>query len=164
MSGKSYSKSFQIELNYNASKNISTRIAYKNENVRTSYKDGFKRRPLRPYSRFFFNIEYNTVNTNGKGWRNDFTYNIIGKQRIPANLLDLNGFVASSYGIINFQTAKVFSPKFELYLGGENLMNVRQKHPIIAADYPFGRNFDASLVYAPVFGRFLYSGIRFNLN
>ena len=164
LSGKSFSKSFQIELNYKASNNISTRIAYKNENVKVSYRDGFKRKPLRPYSRFFFNIEYNTVSTNGKGWRNDFTYNIVGKQRVPANLLDLNGFVASSYNIINFQTAKVFSPKFELYLGGENLLNVRQKNPIIAADNPFGRNFDASLVYAPVFGRFLYSGIRFNLN
>jgi len=164
LSGKSFSKSFQIELNYKASKNISTRIAYKNENVKVSYRDGFKRKPLRPYSRFFFNIEYNTVSTNGKGWRNDFTYNIVGKQRVPANLLDLNGFVASSYNIINFQTAKVFSPKFELYLGVENLLNVRQKNPIIAADNPFGRNFDASLVYAPVFGKFLYSGIRFNLN
>ena len=164
LSGKSFSKSFQIELNYKASNNISTRIAYKNENVKVTYRDGFKRKPLRPYSRFFFNIEYNTVSTNGKGWRNDFTYNIVGKQRVPANLLDLNGFVASSYNIINFQTAKVFSPKFELYLGGENLLNVRQKNPIIAADNPFGRNFDASLVYAPVFGRFLYSGIRFNLN
>ena len=164
LSGKSFSKSFQIELNYKASNNISTRIAYKNENVKVSYRDGFKRKPLRPYSRFFFNIEYNTVGTNGKGWRNDFTYNIVGKQRVPANLLDLNGFVASSYNIINFQTTKVFSPKFELYLGGENLLNVRQKNPIIAADNPFGRNFDASLVYAPVFGRFLYSGIRFNLN
>ncbi len=164
LSGKSFSKSFQIELNYKASKNISTRIAYKNENVRISYRDGFKRKPLSPYSRFFFNIEYNTLNINGKGWRNDFTYNIVGKQRVPANMLDLNGFVASSFNIINFQTAKVFSPKFELYLGGENLLNVRQKNPIIAADNPFGRNFDASLVYAPVFGRFLYSGIRFNLN
>jgi len=164
LSGKSFSKSFQIEFNYKASNNISTRIAYKNENVRTSYRDGFKRRPLRPYSRFFFNIEYNTVNTKGKGWRNDLTYNIIGKQRIPSNLFHSNGFVASPYSLINFQTAKVFSSKFELYLGGENLLNVRQKNPIIAADNPFGRNFDASLVYAPVFGRFLYSGIRFNLN
>ena len=164
LSGKSYSKSFQIELNYKASNNISTRIAYKNENVRISYKDGFKRKPLRPYSRFFFNIEYNTVNTDGKGWRNDLTFNIVGKQRVPSNLLNLNGFVTSSYNIINFQTAKVFSSKFELYLGGENLLNVRQKNPIIDADNPFGRNFDASLVYAPVFGRFLYSGIRFNLN
>ena len=164
LSGKSFSKSFQIEFNYKASNNISTRIAYKNENVRTSYRDGFKRKPLRPYSRFFFNIEYNTVNNKGKGWRNDFTYNIVGKQRIPSNLFHLNGFVASPYSLINFQTAKVFSSKFELYLGGENLLNVRQKNPIIAADNPFGRNFDASLVYAPVFGRFLYSGIRFNLN
>ncbi len=164
LSGKSFSKSFQIEFNYKASNNISTRIAYKNENVRTSYRDGFKRKPLRPYSRFFFNIEYNTVNTNGKGWRNDFTYNIVGKQRIPSNLFHSNGFVASPYSLINFQTAKVFSPKFELYLGWENLLNVRQKNPIIAADNPFGRNFDASLIYAPVFGRFLYSGMRFNLN
>mgnify|MGYP001348263123 CR=1 FL=1 len=164
LSGKSYSKSFQIELNYKVLNNISTRIAYKNENVRILYKDGFKRKPLRPYSRFFFNIEYNTLNNDGKGWRNDLTFNVVGKQRVPSNLLNLNGLIASSYSLINFQTAKVFSPKFELYLGGENLFNVRQKNPIIAADNPFGRYFDASLVYAPVFGRFFYSGMRFNIN
>jgi len=164
LSGKSYSKSFQIELNYKVLNNISTRIAYKNENVRILYKDGFKRKPLRPYSRFFFNIEYNTLNNDGKGWRNDLTFNVLGKQRVPSNLLNLNGLIASSYSLINFQTAKVFSPKFELYLGGENLFNVRQKNPIIAADNPFGRYFDASLVYAPVFGRFFYSGMRFNIN
>ena len=122
-----------------------------------------KRKPLRPYSRFFFNIEYNTVSTNGKGWRNDFTYNIVGKQRVPANLLDLNGFVASSYNIINFQTAKVFSPKFELYLGGENVGNYRQRSAIIGANDPFGADFDAAQVYAPIFGGMVYLGLRLKI-
>ena len=67
------------------------------------------------------------------------------------------------YGLWNAQLTRVFSPQFEVYLGGENLANQRQVNPVIGIDQPFGRNFDASLVYAPVFGRMIYAGLRFNL-
>ena len=52
---------------------------------------------------------------------------------------------------------------FEIYLGGENLNNESQARPILSADQPFSSNFDSSLVYAPVFGRMMYVGLRYNL-
>ena len=58
---------------------------------------------------------------------------------------------------------KVFSTKFEVYLGGENITNVRQKNPIIAADDPFGANFDTTFVYGPIFGSMYYAGLRFKI-
>ena len=52
---------------------------------------------------------------------------------------------------------------FEIYIGAENLNNKQQVRPIISADEPFSLNFDSSLVYAPVFGRMMYVGFRYNL-
>jgi hypothetical protein len=40
---------------------------------------------------------------------------------------------------------------------------ILKKAPIIAAEDPFGINFDSAQVYAPVFGRMLYAGLRWNL-
>jgi hypothetical protein len=49
-------------------------------------------------------------------------------------------------------------------LGGENLGSYKQLNPIISADDPFGSTFDTSLVYAPIFGKMFYAGLRFKLN
>jgi hypothetical protein len=66
--------------------------------------------------------------------------------------------------LFNLQVTKVFSKKFELYVGGENLTNLKQKNPILAVDNPFGENFDSTIIYAPIFGRMFYSGLRFKID
>jgi hypothetical protein len=58
---------------------------------------------------------------------------------------------------------KVFSPKFEVYVGGENITNVRQNNPILGANDPFGSNFDTTFVYGPIFGSMYYAGMRFKI-
>ena len=163
LAGKSFANSFQLGMDYAPFKNISTRFAYKNYQVKTTYLDGLKQRPLQPEHRFFANADYNNVTTEGKGWRADLTYHFVGEQRLPTNPRDGVDFSAGAYGLWNAQLTRVFSPQFEVYLGGENLANQRQANPVVGVDQPFGRNFDASLVYAPVFGRMVYAGLRFNL-
>ena len=163
LEGESYAKSFQLGMDYAPFKNVSTRFAYKNYQVKTTYLDGLKQKPLQPEHRFFANADYNNVDETGKGWRADLTYHFVGQQRLPTNSRDGQGFSAAAYGLWNAQLTRVFSPQFEVYLGGENLSNQRQVNPVIGIDQPFGRNFDASLVYAPVFGRMIYAGLRFNL-
>jgi hypothetical protein len=71
---------------------------------------------------------------------------------------------SNSYSLLNAQVTKVFSKKFEMYFGVENLTNLKQKNPILAADNPFGENFDSTIIYAPIFGRMLYSGLRFKID
>lgn len=163
LAGKSYANSFQLGFDYVPTKNVSTRFAYKNYQVKTTYLDGLKQRPLQPEHRFFVNADYNNVTAEGKGWRADLTHHFVGEQRLPTNPRDGLDFSAAAYGLWNAQLTRVFSPQFEVYLGGENLANQRQLNPVIGIDQPFGRNFDASLVYAPVFGRMIYAGLRFNL-
>ena len=70
---------------------------------------------------------------------------------------------SAPYQLLNSQITKVFSNKFEVYFGGENLTNVQQKNPILASDNPFGANFDTTIVYAPIFGRSIYAGLRFKI-
>ena len=163
LEGESYAKSFQLGMDYAPIKNVSMRFAYKNYQVKTTYLNGLKQKPLQPEHRFFANADYNNVDETGKGWRADLTYHFVGEQRLAANPRDGQGFSAPAYGLWNAQLTRVFSPQFEIYLGGENLSNQRQANPVIGIDQPFGRNFDASLVYAPVFGRMIYAGLRFNL-
>jgi outer membrane receptor for ferrienterochelin and colicins len=163
LEGESYAKSFQLGMDYAPIKNVSMRFAYKNYQVKTTYLDGLKQKPLQPEHRFFANVDYNNVDETGKGWRADLTYHFVGEQRLAANPRDGQGFSAPAYGLWNAQLTRVFSPQFEIYLGGENLSNQRQANPVIGIDQPFGRNFDASFVYAPVFGRMIYDGLRFNL-
>jgi outer membrane receptor for ferrienterochelin and colicins len=163
LEGESYAKSFQLGMDYAPIKNVSMRFAYKNYQVKTTYLDGLKQKPLQPEHRFFANVDYNNVDETGKGWRADLTYHFVGEQRLAANPRDGQGFSAPAYGLWNAQLTRVFSPQFEIYLGGENLSNQRQANPVIGIDQPFGRNFDASFVYAPVFGRMIYAGLRFNL-
>ena len=41
---------------------------------------------------------------------------------------------------------------------------MRQKNPILASENPFGDYFDGTIIYAPIFGRMFYSGLRFKIN
>jgi hypothetical protein len=55
------------------------------------------------------------------------------------------------------------SRNFEMYFGGENIGNYRQRKAILGAMNPFGANFDTSIIYAPVFGQMFYAGMRFKI-
>ena len=71
---------------------------------------------------------------------------------------------SEDYFLMNAQITRVFGERLELYLGGENLFNYTQKRPILSAGDPFGEYFESSLVWAPVFGRMFYGGLRFTID
>ena len=165
LEGKSYAKSFQIELDYSISNNVKIKSAFKNYNVKKQYNSGFKQNPLTPKNRFFTNLDFSSnLNENGKQWKFDFTYNWIGQQRLPIHS-DQSLFkgLSPTYTLLNTQLTRVFSEKFEIYIGGENIGSYTQKTPILDSENPFGTNFDSSLVYAPILAPMLYAGIRLKL-
>lgn len=165
LEGESFSRSFQLELNYIPFRNTALRAAYKNYTVKTTYGGDLLQRPLQPQNRFFANFEYiKQEATKGKEWRFDLTLHTLGKQRLPNNIRDGNNAFAPAYALWNSQITRVFSPSLEMYFGSENLTNYKLNTPIVSADQPFGRNFDTTLLYAPVFGRMLYTGLRYKLN
>jgi hypothetical protein len=104
--------------------------------------------------------------TNLNKWQFDFTTQLNGDSRIPTtaeNPITYQRPTSSPvYTILNAQVTKRFK-RFEVYAGGENLSNYKQKDPIIASDDPFGPYFDSSLIWGPVDGIKIYAGFRYIL-
>ncbi len=168
LDGKSIANSFQIELNYSLVKNLNLRTAYKYFDITTDFKSGNLEKPIQPKNRFFANLSYETeLQENIAQWKFDVTFNSIGKQRLPNTVSNPIQYQLDEYSepyqLLNSQITKVFSGKFEVYMGAENLTNVQQKNPILASNEPFGLNFDSTIVYSPIFGRSVYAGLRFKI-
>lgn len=168
LKGKSYATSLQIEFNYELANRFSLRSAYKYYDIQTQYLSGVYQRPLQAKHRFFGNLEYETGRGKSGGqWRFDATYNWLGKQQLPVTASnpsqDRLPEFSPSYSLINAQVTRVFSSNFEIYIGGENIGNYKQNKAILGAENPFGPNFDASIVYAPIFGQMYYAGLRFKI-
>ncbi|GHC47816.1 TonB-dependent receptor [Ulvibacter litoralis] len=169
LKGSSYANSFQAEFNIVLAKGLDFRSAYKYYEIKTAYNSGMLKKPLTPSHRIFGNISYETYRkTNNAHWKFDATYNWLGEQRFSSTAESPSEYKLPAYSpsvaTLNAQVTKVFSNKFEVYLGGENITNVKQDNPIVSSENPFGANFDTTFVYGPIFGSSYYAGLRFKLN
>lgn len=157
LDGRSFSNSFQAEISYTVSKTIDFRMAYKYLDVRATYDGKLQQQVLLPKHRGFFNLAYKTRN---KLWELDFTTSVYGSSRLPGTMSSENRSLV--YPIINMQITHNYK-KWEFYVGGENLGNYRQENPIINAENPFGKTFDATRIWAPIYGINGYVGVRFTI-
>ncbi|MFY0628417.1 MAG: TonB-dependent receptor [Reichenbachiella sp.] len=163
LNGQSFAHSFQIEGNYVILKRLNLKAAYKYYNVQSTIGGVLQQVPFASKHRVFANMGYETK---FEKWQFDVTMQWFGAKRLPN----------TSDKPVEFQRPE-FSPDFflmngqvsrnfrwgSIYLGGENLLNFKQTDPIIDAENPFGNNFDASIVWAPIAGRVVYAGFRFKL-
>ncbi|MGB5417885.1 TonB-dependent receptor plug domain-containing protein, partial [Algibacter sp.] len=169
LNGKSFANSFQVEFNYNAFENFDVRMAYKFYDVKTDYNSGRLERPLTPKQRLFANVGYETNHDEEQfgHWKFDVTFNWLSDQRYASTTSNPAEYQlperTPTVATLNAQITKVFSSQFEVYLGGENITNLRQSNPILGADDPFGANFDSTFVYGPIFGSMYYAGLRYKL-
>ena len=159
--GDSVSNSTQLEFMFSKN-NWNLTAAYKTYDVNNFYKDGLKEKPLQPKNIVFFNYGIESNRVGEKLWKFNFTYNRLGKQRLMQNTRDREIYAEPHYSI-NSQITRVFSNKFEVYLGGENINNFKQDNPIIMASDPYSKDFDASIIHGPIFGSTYYMGLRFKI-
>lgn len=168
LKGKSFANSLQVDFNVEIIKHLNLRTAYKYFDISTDYQSGSFQRPLQAKHRFFANVEYAThIVEKGKQWKFDYTFNWLGKQQLPNTATnpeqDRLPEFSPSFAVMNAQITRTFSSVFEVYVGGENIGNYRQKKAVLGNDNPFGPNFDTSIVYAPIFGQMYYAGLRFKI-
>ena len=144
------------------------RLAYRWLEVRTNFISGLKQKPLTAKHRLFANFSYETQpSLKGKNWMFDLTGQWIGEQRIPTtsdNPVEYQRSTSSpSFMLFNAQITHNLNKRWAIYGGMENIFDFRQDNPIIDPENPFGNNFDASLVWGPIFGRMVYGGVRFRI-
>ncbi len=170
LQGRSFSNSFQAEVNYSPAKRMDVKLAYRVFDVQNDVLTPTGELTLLPKQfinrdRFLMNLAYATKFDK---WKFDFTWQWNGSRRIPntneahVHSATSPSVFAPAFSNINAQITKAFF-KWEMYVGGENLNNFTQKDPIIGASDPFGKNFDASMVWGPVIGRMVYVGMRYKI-
>ena len=163
LNGKSFANSFQIEGNYAFNDFLSVKGAYKFYDVKTTIDGELRQVPFNSRDRFFLNTSYATKYDR---WEADFTLQWYGSKRLPDTSDKLPEFqretTTPDYFHANAQVSRGFRWG-NVYIGSENLLNFTQSNPIIDAESPFGDEFDASLVWAPVAGRMIYAGLRYKI-
>ena len=167
LNGKSFSNSFQSEINFSVNRRLDIRTAYRFLDVKTKYKSGLIEKPLLSKHRGFLNIAYSTRKIKNRQWKIDLTTQWIGSQRIPFTGDNDSVFQllerSEGYLLLNGQLTRTFGKKIDAYLGVENALNYRQVNPILSSENPYSEYFDSALIWAPIFGRMVYLGFRFTI-
>ena len=156
---RSRSHSVQAEITLWPVARFEILLAYRFNDVRYQSQGQWREKALMSPHKALVNLNYSTRYDK---WKFNLCLQVNGPQRLP----DMSGNAASSlpehapaYCILNGQITKKFR-KWEIYAGAENMLNYKQKNPIVDAENPFGENFDATVVYAPITGIMGYVGVR----
>lgn len=154
LDGISYSHTFQIDATYPFFEGFSLLGAFRYNDVKTTINGKLRDKPL---SSRYKGLVTATYKTPLEIWQFDLTLQINGDSRMP------DGFgTFDAYPILNAQILKWFRWG-NIYIGGENLTNFKQKNPIIGCHDPWGENFDATMIWGPVDGIMVYAGIKWKL-
>ncbi|MCC6411591.1 MAG: TonB-dependent receptor [Saprospiraceae bacterium] len=163
--GKSYSNSLLAVWNYNVFPGFDMKLAYKFNDVQSTYSDNVVRQaPLVAQHRGLVSLDYTTP---GKLWSFNTHMQIVGSQRLPDNSEVPHEYIhdfpqnSPVYGILNAQITRHW-PKFEIYVGGENLTGFQQHNAIIAANDPWSPYFNGSQIWGPMMRQVGYVGVRFS--
>ena len=165
LNGKSYSNCAQIQLDYELFKNFDVSAAFRYTDVKMTINDSLREKPFVNRYKGLLTLSYAPGT-----WQFDLITQFNGDSRIP----DMSGNATAVadgqnlerspfYVIMNAQITKRLGEQWEIYAGGENLTNYKQKHPLVAASEPFGNDFDASMVWGPLSGIRGYVGFRFQI-
>ncbi|MBK8608844.1 MAG: TonB-dependent receptor [Chitinophagaceae bacterium] len=164
LSGKSYSNSFQAQVNVEPIRHLEMRLAYRLFDVKSTFSGQLIERPLISKHRAFANLAYEI-----RGFKLDYTITYNGRKRLPGTAANTPAYQLPDYSptfiTMNTQVSRTFGKKypFDIYIGVENLTNYFQENVIVAAAQPFGQYFDASMVWGPVSGRMVYGGLRLTI-
>lgn len=163
LEGKSFSNSLQLEANYELVKGLAVTAAFRLNDVKMTFGESLLEKPLVNKHKGLISLSYVT---SLKKWQFDLTTQFNGQTRLPStdSYPEIHRRPANSpsYTILNAQVTKYFR-KWNVYLGGENLTNYKQAHPVISAEKPFGNHFDSSMIWGPILGIKVYAGLRYTL-
>lgn len=172
--GRSFTDTFQADFNVEVFDGFTVTLTGRYTNAKQTLADrGLVEKPMTSRYKGVLNLQYAT---NLNKWIFDFTASVNGPCRVYDFMRELkdesgeylypNG-TSPAYPLLYLQVTKRFKG-LDVYIGGENLTNYRQKNVIFGskdasgyrADLP---DFDASCVWGPLMGIKVYAGLRFTL-
>lgn len=170
LDGESRSHVFQVEASYPFFRGFNATLAYRYTDSKTTYIDAqgnksLRERPLTSRFKALGSLQYKTPKNL---FQFDATIALNGAGRMPDPYTKADGTLSwdreyNAFPQLNAQVTYNIRKNFSLYIGGENLTDFTQKNPIIAADQPWGNDFDPTMTWGPIDGWMLYAGLRFNL-
>lgn len=155
--GKSFTNNVQLDFGIEPLPRFTITLTGRYTDARqTLLSQTFDIKPMTSRYKGVLNLQYAT---NLQKWIFDFTASING----PCRLWDfMGGGESQAYPLLYAQVTKRFKG-VDVYIGGENLTNYRQKDPILYASDPFDSRFDASCVWGPLAGIKVYAGVRLTI-
>ena len=170
LDGRSYSNTYQIDLTLEPIERFSILTTFRFTDSRIHLAQlGIVERPLMSKYKGVFNVQYATRMSK---WIFDVTAQLNGPSRLP---YFANSVQTTPSGVVNPEPE--YSPVYpmfyaqvtrrlrgvDIYIGGENLANYIQPNPIIDAQNPFSRDFNATVIWGPLMGMKVYVGLRYTL-
>jgi len=164
LKGKSYADVWQTDISFSVFRGFDVFTAFRYNLNRITLTGGDQHylveKPLVSKYRGVVNLSYATK---FKKWVFDFTTQLNGPSRIPsATGYTTNATKSPAFPLYFAQITKN-TKRLDFYLGIENLMDYRQPNPIINAENPFVKGFDASQIWGPMMGRKIYMGVRLRI-
>lgn len=162
--GKSISNSIKGELNLAIDQIITLKLAYNYLDVFRKVNDQKQVLPFFAKHTALASFSYHPLHDK---WQFDANLHWNGKQRLAntsnhPEIYQRPDF-SSPFSVLDLQFLKKW-PSIEVYAGCENVLNFRQKNPILSWQDPFGAYFDTSSVWGPTRGREWYLGMRYRIN
>lgn len=160
---QSFAHSAQIEWMLYPFKGWEIISAYRFNYVRQELDGKLMEKTLNSKHKALLSLSYATK---FEKWKFTVSGQFHGKQRLPATASNPLAYQRADYSpnffTLNAQITKKFK-YIDIYVGAENLTNYKQHHPIIAAEDPFGEYFDSSIIWGPIDGIMIYTGLRLTL-
>jgi outer membrane receptor for ferrienterochelin and colicin len=164
LKGESYSNTAQFEFNFEPRKRLFVKTAYRYVDTKVKYTQSLLEKPFVSQHRAFINFSYETKDNH---WQFDLTGQYNGAKRLPSTQANPEVYKRANrspdfYNVLGQITylTKIKKAQLHVYLGVENLLDYKQRDPIVASDLPYSKYFDATMVWGPIYGRMVYFGLR----
>ena len=163
LNGKSYANSVQVQFISEPVKRLNVTLAFRLNDVKQTVNGSLQSKQLTNQYKGLVTLAYSTK---FQKWMFDLTGQLNGPARIPNAENMPPALSRPGYSPVYFQLLAQVTKRFkfiDIYIGGENLTNYRQKDPIIEYFRPYHSHFDASMVWGPVTGIVVYAGMRLSI-
>lgn len=159
--GYSYTNNYQLDFSIEPLPRFTITLTGRYTDARQTLRN--QPSSIKPMTSMYKGVLNMQYATNLNRWIFDVTASVNGPCRVWDFMRRVDDMYADGYSpvypLLFAQVTKRFKG-FDIYAGGENLTNFRQKNPIIGIDRMDSGEFDASCVWGPIMGVKIYAGVR----